>query len=109
MNSLNCWTLMQATKSQHVIFSGCSMENMSVFSQCEKLSKLKLTAVTIWPFHASCACLAGEIAKLACRVCQRHQSQSASEHFKTDVTDKTELLANAGSSEILTVFDSKQF
>lgn len=82
---------------------------LSVFSQCEKLSKLKLTAVTIWPFHASCACLTGERAKLACRVCQRHQSQSASEHFKTDVTDKTELLANAGNSEILTVFDSKQF
>lgn len=82
---------------------------LSVFSQCEKLSKLKLTAVTIWPFHASCARLAGERAKLACQVCQRHQSQSASEHFTTDVTDKTELLANAGNSEILTVFDSKQF
>lgn len=82
---------------------------LSVFSQCEELSKLKLTAVTIWPFHASCARLAGEGAKLACRVCQRHQSQSASEHFKTDVTDKTELLANGGNSKILTLFDSKQF
>jgi len=54
---------------------------LSVFSQCEKLSKLKLTSVTIWPIHASCACLVGERAKLACRVCQGHQSQSANKHF----------------------------
>lgn len=65
--------------------------------------------MTIWPLYASCARLEGETAKLACRVCQRHQSQSASVRFKTDVTDKTELLATVDNAEILTVFDGKQF